>query len=274
MEWLLGIFLQVLFDLNMRNRRLSSLVVLILFFSSIAYAQVGDIKKEIEIEKENGSTNSSGSNNGSYSSGRDGAGSALVGQIIGGIFIGIGRGVGQLQKTTLEKKSTFPELISLETSLYIGLYPDQNGNLYCPRIQGNWGIFSSEFRYTYISDLSGKLSTLEWQILKINIPINPVRISLGMGFVNIPEFKSSYLESSARVDVWVWKRKINTFAEFRSTGDIAYRKFRQELNFQVDYKIKSFGKFHISPMIGVRQQSYLEKFDQTYIIAGCNFRIY
>jgi hypothetical protein len=261
----------------MRYRILSSLAILsLLFLYNASYAQVGDIKKEIETGKENGSSSSSGgSNNGNYNSGSSGAGSAFVGNIIGGIFIGIGRGVGQLQRTTLEKKNSFPELISLETSLYTGLYPNENGNLYCPRIQGNWGIISSEFRYTYISDLSGKLPTLEWQILKINIPINPVKISLGMGFVNIPEYKSSYLETSARVDVWLWRRKINTFAEFRSTDDIIpNKKFRQEFNFQVDYNIKSYGRFHISPMIGIRQQSYLEKYDQTYFIAGCNFRIY
>ncbi len=260
----------------LNTMKINPVTFLFIIFSTLLIAnpsvgQVGDIKKEFKTPK--GNSSSGGGSNNYSSGGGDQLAANIFINMFGFVFSAIGHGIAKAQENTLEKKPEFPEIISLEGSLNTGLYLEENGTNYNPRIQGNWGIFSSELRYTHISDLSGKLGTIDWQIVKINIPINPVKISGGLGFCDLPELRTTFFESSVKADVWVWKRKINTSLEFRSTEKIGTTRFRQEFNFQVDYKVKSFGRFHISPMVGIKHQSYFEKYEQTYFMVGCNFRL-
>lgn len=240
------------------------------FFSLKLNAQVGEIEDLFKNEASSSEKESNKDNTKEL----DSETISIAAQLIGALFNGMGEVISDAQLTVIENKDQFPEVVSLESTISAGIYLNENGNNFCPRIQGNYGLFSSEFRYTYLTDLTGQLGTFDWQILKINAPINPIRLSAGVGFVAIPEYSKSTIEASARLDVWALKRKLNVSTEYRTTGKISSNRFRQEFNFQIDYKIKTIGRFHLSPMIGIKQQSYFEQIDQTYFIAGVNFRFY
>ena len=58
---------------------------------------------------------------------------------------------------------------SLESSLVGGYDFDQPSTLINPVIRGNWGLYSKQLRWTKISDQTEGFSTLDWQVLHLNL---------------------------------------------------------------------------------------------------------
>ncbi len=108
--------------------------LILLFLSVAAVSQVNDIKKR---SSENSSRKSEGGHSGS-------SGSSNV-----AIFFDVFRLIGAAQSDKLHKADSIKRLVSLET-FFQGAVQPSNYYLFNPRIRGNWGLFSTDFRVNYL----------------------------------------------------------------------------------------------------------------------------
>src|SRR5258708_3105729 len=129
-----------------------------LFFSIAAIAQVDAIKKK---SSENSSRKSEGGRSGSSGSGNV------------AIFFDVFRLIGAAQSDKLHKGDCIKGLVSLER-FFQGAVQPSTYYLFNPRIRGNWGLFSTDFRVNYLleddhTNGTHDLTTFDWQILQLNL---------------------------------------------------------------------------------------------------------
>lgn len=240
--------------------------ILAFTMSSNAFGQVGKIIQELGEARSTERNSSSGS--------MDGTSEWIV--LEGFRLIGIG--IYELQTYVLSTRNEHPEIVSLEGFLQGGYYWKYNAILLNPQIRANWGAFSTEFRQQTINDNTGYLNTLDWQILKLNIPIYPVMLNGGMGFSHIDIADQTFFEYTLGAQSRFLKERLCTEAVYRS-ADGNRTSFRKEFKITCDYEIKNKqvrnrGSFRISPSLGFVYQNYYGKFNQYYFLAGLNIRYY
>jgi len=228
-------------------------------------------KKRKEEKSNSGTTYGNSSNSSSASVNSLAATFNVFGYLIQGIIF--------VQGEALHSRKQHPEIVSLEGSFNAGYYKNFNTVLFTPRIQANWGLFSTEFREQRLTDASAALNTYDWQILKFNIPIHPLTLYAGLGFTNVPIYKLTYFEYSLGGKLRFLKEKFLTEGSYRSTEISNGGRFRQEYRFTIDYevtsyKVKNNTRFRISPMIGFVYQKYFNRINQYYILGGVNFRLF
>ena len=97
--------------------------------------------------------------------------------------------------------------------------------LFNPRIRGNWGLFSTDFRINYLiqetTSGTSDLSSLDWQILQLNILTTRNVIGrVGGGFMQ-ENFggRKSFFESSFGLFVQSNSKKIGASIEYRVAQD-------------------------------------------------------
>jgi len=241
-------------------------VVATLIISSNSFGQIGDIISELKAPKSNRSFSSRSDN---Y------YGSQWI--VLESIRL-FGYGLYSLQSYVLSTRQEHPEIVSLEAFLQGGFYSKYNSILLTPQIRANWGAFSTEFRQQSIHDITGYLNTLDWQIVKLNIPIYPVILNGGMGFSHIEEVNQSFFEYTLGAQSRFLKNRLYTEAVYRSSRQDQLP-FRQELKVTCDYQVenKQIGKrgsFRISPSAGLVYQNYYNRFNHFYLMAGVTIRYY
>ncbi|WP_028980196.1 hypothetical protein [Sporocytophaga myxococcoides] len=240
--------------------------ILTFTISSNTFGQVGNIIKELEIPKRD-----------RYSSSGSGDGFSSEWIILEGFRL-IGIGIYSLQTYVLSTRGEHPEIVSLEGFLQGGYYGKYNAILLNPKIRANWGAFSTEFRQQSINDNTGYLSTLDWQIIKLNIPIYPVMLNGGMGFSHLDIADRTFFEYTLGAQSRFLKKRLYTEAVYRS-ADGERTSFRKEFKITCDYEIgnkqlRNKGSFRICPSLGLTYQNYYGKFNQYYLMAGINIRYY
>lgn len=275
--------------------RLKLILFYLLFFTTLVktFGQLDDINTELERQKkrrEEKANNNSGSSGGSSNSGGNYGysgsntncnNSNAISNVFGtfNLFGYLIQGVVFVQKEALNARKVHPEIVSLEGSFTSGYYKNFNTVLFTPRIQANWGLFSTEFREQRLIDATSTLNTYDWQVLKLNIPMHPLTLYGGLGFTNVPIYKLAYFEYSFGARLRFLKEKFLSEASYRSTEISTGGKFRQEYKFTLDYevtsyKVKNKTQFRISPMLGFVYQKYFDRINQYYIVGGVTFRLY
>ncbi|GAL87667.1 hypothetical protein MYP_4897 [Sporocytophaga myxococcoides] len=189
-----------------------------------------------------------------------------------------GYGIYRLQTHVLSTRDKHPEVVSLEGFLQSGYYGKYNAILLNPQIRANWGAFSTEFRQQSINDNTGYLNNLDWQIIKLNIPIYPVMISSGMGFSHIDIVNQTFFEFTFGAQSRFLNERLWAEAVYRS-ADGERTSFRKEFKITCDYEVgnkqvRNRGSFRVSPSLGFAYQQYYGKFNQYYLLAGLNIRYY
>ncbi|MBX9853663.1 MAG: hypothetical protein K2X86_18115 [Cytophagaceae bacterium] len=257
--------------------RFSLFTLLFSLITSSGNAQINEIYGELNKDKKSKTSNTSYSS----SSNPDPGVSTLTGAFfIFDFFRFAGQGLYFAQKAALDARKNHREITSLEAGFYGGYYPRMDGFFYGPQVKANWGIFSTEFRQQRIVDGTGILDTYDWQVIKFNVPTHPVGFSTGLGFSRVPYSEITYLEYSVNGYV--------RFLKNRSVADIGYRaternssniRFRREFKITLDYELGKFatGKqsnLRFCPMAGFTYQSYFNRINQYYFIAGLNLKLY
>lgn len=230
-----------------------------------AFAQVDEIKSESAKASRKRSTDS-----GSSSSGGD------------GFFRTVLFFIPEWQKYKLhpDNRLRYPSMVSLD--LYAqGGYKD-NAFMLWPRVRGNWGLFSTDFRASYLfekDDAGGykQLHTNDWQVLQLNITTSRLltfRVGLGAMTEAFGDF-NQYTEFTAGFAIHAPDQSNVFLAEYRD----AYRsgldvKARIEFSAQYQHQVFSTGLLKGYFTVGAVYQKHYGTIDFWGVQAGLLFRVF
>lgn len=249
----------------MRTRLLFT--ILLAFVLTVrSWAQVGEIKS------------ASSSNSRSGGGGERGGSSSAIG---GYYFINlIGNGFIQWQQYKLTKKEINPSIVSVEAMLQAAVQPSSY-YIFNPRIRGNWGLISTDFRLNYLlqEDINGyqDLTTYDWQVVELNVVTtrNVIgRVGIGFMYEDFGEHKS-FSETTAGLHIYSNKRIIIGGAEYRYAGDFQTGAVpRREFSAFVERQVLQRGRFHSYVTIGGVYQRYYNTISVWGIQTGLVCRFY
>jgi hypothetical protein len=230
----------------------------------IAGAQVGDIKN----------ASSGNANNGGGDS-RGGSSSSFAYLIYDGLNILI-----NWQQYKLQKKNVNPYMVSLDIISQAAIQPSRY-YLYNPRIRGNWGLFSTDFRINYLLEENvlgtQDLSSIDWQVLQLNIVTTRNVIGrIGGGFMK-ENFggRQSFFESTYGIFVQSNSKGIGASAEYRLAQDFVIGAIpRREVSAQFEKRLFSRGYWNTYLTLGGVSQRYYESISVWGVQAGLAFRVF
>ncbi len=238
---------------------------LILLTATASYAQVDAIKSSSSSNNSGGDRKGLGGGNGFAFFFVD----LLVNNIV------------PLQRQTLEKKNEIPELVSLELRLQSGLQPSTY-YLPLPRIRANWGLFSTDYRRSYLIESNPlgptkDLSWNDWQIVQLNLVNTPTaRFRVGGGIMaEMFESKRTFTEYTVALALTSKSNAYTGEFEFRQASDLATGSTpRWELNAQVNKKMFDQNRIHGYLTGGGVFQEYYGTVHVWAFTAGITFKLY
>ncbi|MEZ4883338.1 MAG: hypothetical protein R3E32_01285 [Chitinophagales bacterium] len=237
--------------------------LLILSASGIKlYAQVEDIKDA----SESNSNNSDGDNNGNGSSS---GGNFFIDIAFDFFSLGF-----QYHTYQLSREKEMPNISSIEVHPTIG-YGSGNTIVVAPRLRGNWGLFSADFRYFNLVG-GGLYQTFDGQFLLNVVNEKEATLRMGTGFMH--EYsggKSTYNEHFFGLDIrWNKDASITSNAEFRIAKDYSTGATpRLELNLRVNQKIFEKGRIVGYWTVGGIYQRYFNQINVWTGQTGLNFAL-
>lgn len=235
---------------------MKNLVILILALflsSSLLFGQVGDVNKNVEKDKAAKSTKSS-SDSATSSSGSSGSGYA---DFLGSVLF---NSIGAAQMAALENRQAYPKRMALEAYGTYGTEFDTDALLVKTGIRGTWGIFGTDFRYNHLSDHTGKLKEIEWQVILLRLPIRNVIIDYGFGYIQLPENDISYFNNGFSLEVWLDQPGITITTGYRwaQTTNLGSR-YKKNFEAAISFNVVNARAFHLSPMLSYNYLNYFEE---------------
>jgi hypothetical protein len=248
------------------------LPTLFLLQALMTSAQVGDIKNA--SSRNSGSSSSSGGSRGGDRGSSVGSGAFLY------FFVDAMSGLAQWQQYKLQKKNINPYIVSFDIVAQAALQPSRY-YLFNPRIRGNWGLFSTDFRVNYLLEENvlgpQDLSSIDWQVLQLNIVTTRHVIGrIGGGFMK-ENFggRQSFFESTYGVFVQSNNKNIGVSAEYRLAQDFVTGAIpRRELSAQFEKRLFSSGYWNTYLTLGGVYQRYYESISVWGLQAGLAFRVF
>ena len=190
------------------------------------------------------------------------------------------RVIGSWQHNVLQKKSEIPGLVGFDLMAQAAFQPSAY-YVVNPRVRGNWGIFSSDFRTNYlIEEKIGKnadLITYDWQIVQLNfITTKHVTVRVGTGIMKEGfADQLTFSESSISTNLMFKENTWGSFAEWRSAKDYNTGAVpRRELNLQVHRKLFDAGHWRGFVTGGFQFQRYYSAVNIWGIQFGGIFKFY
>ncbi|MBC7923876.1 MAG: hypothetical protein H7Z75_22610 [Ferruginibacter sp.] len=237
---------------------LASLLSLGLAMTPALRAQVEKIKQTSHenAQERSSSGRSSSSASTSFddgSGGNWGFGAWLIGETIGQ--------VANWQAYKLRKRFANPSVVSLEIMPHLGINPPDY-YLAMPRVRGNWGLFSTDFRYNLLIEpaVEGYRSfrTLDWQILQLNlVTTRPVTFRVGTGFSHESAARRAFHESTFALEGRLKADQLGWGAEYRVSKDYETGAVpRREFGVRGQYQVWERGKTRGYLMLGGFFQRY------------------
>lgn len=243
------------------TRNLTLVFAISLLFSTAAYPQVDEIKRSSRSSRDGGGEGGSGGPFG---------GSYFMGDFVFQMMFG---GVVQAQQQKLQKRHDIPSLVSLDMMLQ-GAGQPSSYYILNPRIRGNWGLFSTDFRLNYIleEDIDGVkyIRTNDWQVLQLNIVTTrdvTARIGGGVIYESFEE-KNNYPEWTAGVDIRPFGSKLGGLVEYRGS------EARREINGHIRYAIFERGHLHGYVTAGAVFQRYYQQVNVWGLQGGIVFSLF
>jgi hypothetical protein len=244
----------------------ATIFALLLCCCSIAlFAQVDEIKGA-------SSKNSSGSGE----RGRSGGGSGGIGFFFNGL-----QALGAWQSMKLQNdRERYPSMVSLDIMAQVAVKPSSY-YMFFPRVRGNWGLFSTDFRMNYLIEegLDGfkHIRTSDWQIIQLNlITSRYFTFRLGTGFMK-EAFgdKKSFSESALMFNVHAPDQTKNLGFEYRFAKDWETGvNPRREFSVQYQHQILTAGALHGYASIGGVYQKYYNTIEVWGVQGGLVFRLF
>lgn len=240
-------------------------ISLILFFSlrHVGLAQVSEIKSASSRHSKSGKSVSGGSS-GAESDG------GILGDLFVQVFIG---GIINVQQVKLQKRHTVPSIISLEAMMQGAVQPSSYYIL-TPRFRGNWGLFSTDFRFNYLIeegiDEVTHLRTNDWQILQLNlVTTRDARFRAGGGILQEAySGKKTFAEWTFGLHIEPFDSRLGGVAEYRTADN------RKEGSLYLQCNVTEYGKLHGYLTLGAIHQRYYRNIDVWGIQAGYVLKIF
>lgn len=217
-------------------------VLLGVFFAFITLSTQSQVRevKERATEYSSGSATSD-SRSYSYESTSDDGDFFLV-QLVGELMFGsIINGFSSAQFYQLNNSNSENWRISFEAKLNGGINFSQVEFFDSQTIRGNYGLFSMQLRRFNVNDVSGSFTTLDWQLLQLNI-INreKIRWVVGLGISHETQINQTHLEWVSEFSLSMLENKWMPQFALRQSGDgyprtefsamLEYRPFRNRRN--------------------------------------------
>jgi hypothetical protein len=248
----------------------SSYLTIIVFFICISgsLAQVDEIKSA-------SSDNSSKSGRGDGGSGGSGGGG-------GAWFIDfLFSGIAELQSYKLQDdRERYPSMVSLDVMLQGAIKPSSYYIL-DPRIRGNWGLFSTDFRMNYLIEegIDGykHIRTNDWQVIQLNLVTSKFfTFRVGTGFMQEAfNAKEMFSETAFLLNVHAPDQTKQIGFEYRFAKDWdTGANPRREFSVQYQHQIFSTGILHGYATIGGIYQKYYNAISVWGIQAGIVLRLF
>lgn len=187
----------------------------------------------------------------------------------------------QKYKLHEENRQRYPLTVSLETMIQAGYKPKDDYFLW-PRVRGNWGLFSTDFRMNYMfekDDAGGykQFHTNDWQVLQLNITTSrflTLRVGAGTMTEAFGNF-NQYTEVTVGFGIHAPDQSNVFYAEYRD----AYKsgvdvKARIEFNAQYQHRIFNSGALKGYLTAGVVYQKYYSTVDFWGVQAGLAFKVF
>lgn len=178
-------------------------------------------------------------------------------------------------------RSRYPSLVSFETMAQGAAHPEELYFLW-PRIRGNWGIFSTDYRMNYlieeVSDGSyTHIRTNDWQILQLNI-ITSRFLTLRVGNGILKEAfggGATFYEWSVLMGIHNRRQTNMVWLEYRQAHDFRTGALpRLELTAQYQHLLFNVKWLHGLASAGVVYQNYYRSVPVVGAQAGLVFRFY
>lgn len=243
----------------------------LLLLSLSVSGQVDEIKS---ASKDNADRSRSGNYTGSDGgSSRRGGSFFMVDLLFNGVF--------QWQGAKLrDDRSRYPSMVSLDVMLQGGVKPSSYYLLW-PRVRGNWGLFSTDFRMNYLieDDVDGykHIRTNDWQIIQINL-ITSRFITLRAGTGVMQETfggEQTFSESAFMLGVHAPDQTKAIGFEYRFSKDWETgANPRREFSVQYQHQVFSAGALHGNLSVGAVYQKYYNSIEVWAVQAGLVFRIF
>lgn len=242
------------------------LACLALLYAGKMYAQVDEIK-------------SASSNNSSKSSGSSDSDGGSGGRVGLDVFFFLFDGLGSLHVSKIQERKN-PSVTSLDVSFQGAIKPASYYILQ-PRIRGNWGLFSTDFRMNYLieDDIDGlkHIRTNDWQVLQLNLITNRFfTFRVGTGFMQEAfEDYQYFSESSFIFNIHAPDQRKVIGLEYRFSKDWhTGANPRREFSIQYQQQIFQASILHGYVTLGGLYQRYYNSIDVWGIQTGLVFRFF
>ncbi len=183
-------------------------------------------------------------------------------------------------KNLLFKKNEVPRVISFEIHPSAGISPNAGGYTLMPRVRGNWGAFSTEFRY--FGNIESGLgyidtyTTLDWQFLKLNlVQIPNFQLDLGGGIMHERYSGTTFPEFTAGMGFYFNQDRYALRFEGRIAPDYEYYIVaRSEIGTHFAYRIVEGAHSAISLTVGGFYQNYYQSVGLFGLLGGMRFEVF
>jgi hypothetical protein len=228
-------------------------------------AQVSEIKQASSVNSKNG--------------GGDHSSSAAVGTVAY-FFIESLDMIADWQQMKLQKKEVNPYLVSLDIISQWAIQPSQY-YLFNPRIRGNWGLLSTDFRVNYLLEETATgtddLTSLDWQILQLNMVTTRNVIGRIGGGIMQENYggRQSFFESTYGVFIQSNRKNMGGSIEYRVAYDFNTDvNPRREWSAQFEQRILSKGYWNTYVTVGAVYQRYYESISVWGLQMGIAIRVF
>jgi hypothetical protein len=209
----------------------------------------------------------------SVSSRSDGSGAGGGGVVTDIIFNIVFGEIIQAQQQKLDRRNEVPGMISVD-AIFQGTINPSSYYVLQPRVRGNWGLFSTDFRFNYLLEEGiGEIQhirTNDWQILEFNVVTTRDAIFRVGGGVMHEAFGGgkSYVEWSTSLDLHPARWRVGCQAEYRD-ADV-----RKEVSASVAYHLFDQGTMHGFVTAGALYQKYYSSVEVWGIAGGMMVKLY
>lgn len=232
-------------------------------------AQVNEIKNA----SSSNSSNSGGKSGSSDGDSDDGGGGVIFDFLFGGIL--------EFQSFKLQNdRQRYPSMVSLDV-MFQGAVKPSSYYMIWPRIRGNWGLFSTDFRMNYLIEESAEgyihIRTNDWQVLQLNLVTSRFfTFRLGTGFMQEAfNTKETFSESAFMFMIHAPDQTKVLGFEYRFSKDWdSGANPRREFSVQYQHQLFNTGILHGYATVGGVYQKYYNAIEVWGVQAGLIFRLF
>jgi hypothetical protein len=241
-------------------------ILLLAGFKTSLLAQVDEIK--------NASSKNSSKSGGSDSDDSGDGGSVLIDFFFGNVI--------EWQAMKLRNdRSRYPSMVSLDVMFQGAIKPSSYYMLW-PRVRGNWGLFSTDFRMNYLIEESIDggfihIRTNDWQVIQLNLITSRFfTFRFGTGFMQESfAARRNFSESAFIMAVHAPDQTKVLGFEYRFSKDwYSGANPRREFSVQYQHQLFETGILHGYASIGGVYQKYYNTIEVWGVQAGLILRLF